>query len=229
MAGLLCLSAAAQEPPTLQPTQDGELRIGFGAEYKPFAKASDQPYERQFYRKFRLLGEVEWRANENFVQSKMLNVTGGLRYKLTDFLRLGAEYRYSFRDRYHSNVQRLGLSARFQQKKDRTEVGYTLSYQHYFILPKLDRDLLRNKVTIGYNIPNFKLDPRFAIESFTALYNEGNRFIGMRYELGTEVALDKKKKGTLELAVRYDRETNVKEPVHRWILVLAFERSYKKK
>lgn len=228
LACLSCTSLAAQESP-LRPVRDAELRISAGAEYKPFAKKSGEVHERQFYRKFRLLGEVEWRAGENFSRTKMVNLTGGLRYKVNDFLRLGAEYRYSFRDRTRSNVQRLDLNARLQAKKDRTSLKYGIRWQHEFTPPGLDRTLLRNKLAIGYNIPKFKLDPEFSAEAFTALYYKGNRFTGMRYELGTEVALDKKKKGTLELAVRYDREMNVKEPDHRWMLVLAFQGSYKKK
>ena len=126
-------------------------------------------------------------------------------------------------------MQRIDLNARLKLDKDRTGIKYSVSYQHEFTPPELDRTVLRNKLSIGYDIPKFKLDPEFSAEAFTALYHKGDRFIGMRYELGTEVALDKKKKGTLELAVRYDRETNVKEPVHCWMVVLAFQGSYKKK
>ena len=80
-----------------------------------------------------------------------------------------------------------------------------------------------------YNIPHWKLDPHVSAEMFYALHYTENRLGGMRYELGTDLALDKKKKRTLGLAVRYDQEVNTVAPGNAWILIFAFEGSFKKK
>ena len=66
-------------------------------------------------------------------------------------------------------------------------------------------------------------------EAFTALHYTGTRLVGMRYDIGTELGLGKKKKSTMALTLRYDREMNVKAPKYAWILVVAMEHDFRKK
>lgn len=224
LAGLLCFTVQAQES-GLRPERDTELRIGVGADYRPFSK----PIAPLLNRNLRVLGELEWRADENATRTKMVNLSGGLRYKVSDLLRLGTEYRHSFRGPDRKNVGRMDLNARFSVTRGRTDLKYTVSFQRYNTPLKLDRNLLRNKLSVEHDIRKFKLDPVLSVETFTALHYTGNLFIGMRYELGTEMNLDDRKTKTLDVAVRYDRETNIPEPVHRWMLVMAVKGSFKKK
>jgi len=224
LAGLLCMAAHAQES-GLRPARDTELRIGVGAEYRPFSK----PIAPLLNRNLRVLGDMEWRADENATRTKMVNLTGGLRYKVSDLLRLGTEYRHSFRGRDRKNVGRMEVNARLSATRGRTDLKYTASFQRYSTPLKLDRNLMRHKLSVEHDIRKFKLDPVLSVESFTALHYTGNLFIGMRYELGTEANLDDKKTKTLDVAVRYDRETNIPEPVQRWMLVVAVKGSFKKK
>lgn len=224
LAGLLGQAAMAQES-ALRPGRDAELRIGAGVDYRPFSK----PVAPLLNRNLRVLGELEWRADENATRTKMVNLSGAARYKVSDLLRLGAEYRHSFRGPDRRNVGRTELNARLSTSHGRTDLKYTVSFQRYSTPLKLDRNLLRNKLAVEHDFRKFKLDPELSVEVFTALHYTGNRYIGLRYELGSEVDLDDKKQKTLEMAVRYDRETNIPEPVRRWMLVLAVKGSFKKK
>ena len=105
LAGLLGQAAMAQES-ALRPGRDAELRIGVGADYRPFNK----PVAPLLNRNLRVLGELEWRADENATRTKMVNLSGAARYKVSDLLRLGAEYRHSFRGPDRRNVGRMDLN-----------------------------------------------------------------------------------------------------------------------
>jgi hypothetical protein len=219
----------AQDRSPLRPATTGELWLSAGADYKPFAKKSGQVYERQFYRKFHLLGEVGWRSELGPFAGKLGYGSLGTRYRLADFMKVGAEYRYTVRDRYTSNSSRIDLQLWLDWKKDRVDLDTRTEYEHDFIPVTKLRTVLRNRLGIGYNIPHWKLDPQASAEAFTALHYDGNRLVGMRYQLGTDVDLDKKKTRTLGLAVRYDREINVDGPGYRWIFVVSFEHAFRKK
>lgn len=228
---LLCAAAAlhAQDKPMLHPSTDAELWLSAGVEWKPFAKKSGQAYERKFFRRFRVLGELGYRGNENLTSSKLLYGMAGARYRLTDFLRLAAEYRYNVRDKYRSNSHRLDVQALITAKHGRVDLDYRPSFQHDFVAPVRYRTLFRNRLSVEYDIPRNKLDPHVSVESFTALHYTGNRLIGLRYEAGTTLPLDKKKRNTLDLAVRYDREQNLPGPKYRWIFALSYRFEVKKK
>jgi hypothetical protein len=148
---------------------------------------------------------------------------------LADFMKVGAEYRYTIRDRYTSNSSRIDLQLWLDWKKDRVSLDTRTEYEHDFIAVTKLRTVLRNRLGVEYNIPHWKLDPHASAEAFTALHYDGNRLVAMRYELGTDLDLDKKKKRTLGLAVRYDRELNVASPEYRWIFVVSFEHAFRKK
>lgn len=232
LLGLLLGAAAcmhAQERPMLRHSTDAELWLSAGLEWKPFAKKSGQVYERKFYRRFRVLGEVGYRGNENLTSSKLVYTMAGLRYRLTDFLRVGAEYRYNFRDRYTSNSHRVDVQALVTAKKGRFDLDYRPSFQHDFVAPVRYRTLFRNRLAVEYDVPRCRFDPHVSVESFTALHHTGNRLIGLRYEVGTGTALDKKKRHRVELAVRYDRELGLPSPKHRWIFAIAYQHEVKKR
>jgi hypothetical protein len=89
--------------------------------------------------------------------------------------------------------------------------------------------VLRNRLAVEYNIPHWKLDPHISAEAFSGLHYTGNSLVGMRYEFGTDVALDKKKDHTLDLAIRHDREINEDDPQYRWIFVVGYDLELKKK
>lgn len=222
-------SLLAQDRSPLRPSTKGELWLSAAAEYKPFAKKSGEVYERKFYRRFRLLGELGWRSELAPYSSKLGYGAIGTKYRLFDFMKVGAEYRYTIRDRYSSNSSRIDLQLWLNWKVDRVSFDTRTEYEHDFIPIYKLRTVLRDRLSIEYNIPHWKLDPHVSAEAFNAFHYDGDRLVAMRYELGTDVDLNKKKTRTLGLAVRYDQEVNVADPGYRWIFVVSFEHAFKKK
>lgn len=221
--------AAAQEGNTSKPVTDGQAWISLGAEYKPFAKKKGNVGESRFRRNFKLNGEVEWRGREWATETKQVNFYFSPEYKLTEFLKVAVQYRFALKDRYTNNVHRLGLQASLGWEKGRIKLASRTRYEYEFKPVYKVRNTFRERLGVEYNIPKWKLDPHVSVETFYGLHYTGNGVTGMRYELGTDLAFDKKKKRTLGLAVRYDQEVNTAAPENAWILVIAFEGSFKKK
>lgn len=221
-------SAVAQKAEVAKPEIDGQLWLSAGADFKPFRKKSGRVSQPRFFRNLRMSGELGVKMDDNATRAKQVNLNAGAKYPLTSFMNAGAEYRYSIRPE-KANPSRIDLQLWLKWKKDRFRTDYRFEYEHSFIPVRELRTLLRNRLGIEYNIPKWKFDPHVSAESFTALHYTGNRVVGMRYELGTEVNLDKKKHRTLGLAVRYDQELNIAWPENAWILVIAFEHSFRKK
>lgn len=229
LACALWHGAAAQEEPRSRPFNDAQLWLSLGTEFKPFRKKAGHLGQARFFRNLRATGELEWRLNDNATHLKQLNIDAGLRYPLADFLRAGVQYRYSVRDSFHPNVQRIDLQLWAKWRPGRFKLEHRAEYEHSFTDVRKYRTLLRNKLSATYNIPNWKLDPAVSAEAFTALHYTGTRLVGMRYDIGTELGLGKKKKSTMALTLRYDREMNVKAPKYAWILVAAMEHDFRKK
>lgn len=228
MAFAMLGTAMAQEPGVAKPEVDGQLWLSAGADFKPFRKKSGNVSQPRFFRNLRMAGELGWRLDDNATRTKQVYLNAGAKYPLTSFMNVGAEYRYSIRPE-KDNRSRIDLQMWLKWKKDRVRADYRFEYERTFIPEWKLRTVLRNRLGLEYNIPKWKLDPNVSVESFTGLHYTGNSLVGMRYELGTEVNLDKKKSRTLGLAVRYDQELNVAWPQNALILVIAFEHSFKKK
>lgn len=233
LVGLMALATAgasmAQGESTSVPQQDAQLWFSTGVQLKPLRKKGAKGQQPRFFRDLQAKGELGWKFNDNVSRLKQLNLDAGLRYPVTDFMRVGAEYRYSIRDRYTTNRHRIDLQFWLKHKVGRLKANYRFEYEHSFREARKLRTLLRNRLGLTYDIPKWKLDPFLSAESFTALHYTGNRLVGMRYDLGTEMNLDKKKNTALEVAIRHDREIGRKRPEHAWILVLALETSWKRK
>lgn len=219
----------AQENSPLRPVTRGELWMSASGSYKPFNKKRAKDEKKTLIEGLQLIGELGWRNRLDPLASKYWYGSVGTKLKLTDFLKVGAEYRHSFRDRYHTNIPRLDLQMWLSWKKDRVSLAHRFEYEHEFIPVTKLRTVLRNRLGVEYNIPKWKLDPHVSAEAFTGLHYTGNNLVGMRYELGTEMNLDKKKTRTLGLAVRYDQELNTAGPKNRWLFVISFEHEFKKK
>ena len=228
MASAIVGSAMAQEGGVAEPEVDGQLWLSAGANFKPFRKKSGNVSQPRFFRNLRMAGELGWKLDDNATRTKQVNLNAGAKYPLTSFMSVGAEYRYSIRPE-KDNRSRIDLQMWLKWKKDRVRADYRFEYERTFIPEWKLRTLLRNRVGIEYNFPKWKFDPRVSVETFTGMHYTGNSLVGVRYELGTEVNLNKKKNRTLGLAVRYDRELNTSWPEHAWILVIGFEHSFKKK
>ncbi len=227
----LCISGAveAQETSPLKPSTDGELWMSISGSYQPFKKKGHKYSSQPLLGKLQFQSDLGWRATLEPFTSKQVYGTFGAKLRLTDFLRVGSEYRYSARDKYSSNTSRIDLQLWLNWTKDRVRLDHRFMYQHDFVDVTKVRSVLRNRLTVEYNIPGWKLDPHFSAEAFTGLHYTGNDLVGMRYELGTELDLDKKKTRSLEVAVRYGQELHTANPQNRWIFVVAYGHEFKKK
>lgn len=219
----------AQESGGLRPVTRGELWLSATGSYKPFNKKTKKGEKEPLIENLELIGELAWRNRLDPLASKYWYTAAGTKLKLNDLLKVGAEYRYNWKDRYTSNDSRIDLQLWLGHEFGRVALDHRVDYQHEFIPVNKLRSVLRNRLTVEYNIPNWKLDPHFSAEAFTGFHYTGNDLVGMRYELGTELAFDKKKTRTLDLGVRYDQELHVDNPENRWILVIGYGHEFKKK
>ncbi len=229
LAATAWATASAQREADLRPVNDAQLWLSAGAEFKPFRKPEGQLTQAAFFRKLRATGDLDLRLDENASQFKQLNATVGLFYPLTKSLRVGSEYRYSLRDRYTTNKSRADLQARIKWKTGRMDGNFRSVYQHSFGPATSRGTILRNRLGLEYDIRKWKLDPIVSVEAFTALHYSGNNLVGMRYDLGTKLNLDKAKKNTLEVTFRLDQELDRILPDHEWVLALGYEFDFKKK
>ncbi|MBL7965071.1 MAG: DUF2490 domain-containing protein [Flavobacteriales bacterium] len=187
---------------------------------KPFKKPKGRLYEKKFFRYTRLQGELGYRGNENFTQSKLLYSVLGIRYRLLKGVQLGFDYRYNMRGAEGINSSRIDGQVNLSHDVDRYSFSYRFNAQHEFEAPTEFRSFLRNRIGAGYNIRKCPVDPVASAEFFTLLHYTGNRLLGIRYELGANWKISKRQE--LEAAMRYDREMNIAEPRYRMILALSY-------
>ncbi len=228
---LIALAGPARAQPEVprEERSDVQLWLSTGIQFKPFRKKPGNVAQQRFFRNLRGTADLGWRLDENVSRLKQMNVDAGLKYPLLPFMRVGAEYRFSKRDRYTNDRHRIDLQLWLKQKKGRFTADYRFEYERTFLDPRKERTLLRNRLGLGYNFPKWKFDPYASAESFTALHYKGNRLAGMRYELGTAMYLDKKKRNELEVAIRYDQDIGRRTTRGAWVLALALKKNLKRK
>ena len=217
---LLPLVAAAQEPP-LKAALREELWISVGARGRApqFLKEALGDH----YKRIRLSAEGGYRSADNFFAGRQLYLDLGGRYKVTDLLGLGVEYRYANRGEQQPDRQRIGLQAFLEHALDRWDIDYRFTWQREFREEGLTRTQLRNRVGVGYNFPKWKLDPEFSVEFFTGTDTRyGWDHIGTRYKLGTNWS--PWKGHTMGPAVLFDRDANVAWPTDR--IIWSFDYSF---
>ena len=215
----------AQGDAELRPGKDLEMWLSAGIEMRPFTDKS-RIAQTPFAKRFRTALEAGYRSNENLGNGKNVYATLGLRYKVADGLKLGLDTRYNIRDRASKNSFRIDFGPSYSRSFGKFGLGYRLTFQHEFIPLYRVRDYLRNRISVGYRIKNFRMDPYVSVETFTAFHYSGNYFAGIRYDLGAHINL--KGDHGLDVVLRHDREIGVAEPLYRTIIVLAYEFNWKR-
>lgn len=217
---LLPLWAVAQEP-ALKPSTQQELWLSFGLEGRAPKFLKDAMGAQ--YKRIRWNSELGYRSGDNFFSGKQLYGDLGLRYKVTEWLSLATEYRYSMRPQ-SSDRQRLSFQARAKHTIGRFDLGYRGAYQVTYLSRDRTRPLLRNRFSVDYQISNWKLDPEFSVEFYTGIDDpSGAYLLGTRYKLGTTW---KPRRGySISPAILYDREGRVKNPGNRviWSIDLGID------
>jgi hypothetical protein len=132
---------------------------------------------------------------------------------------VGLEQRIAFRSG-ERNRHRTGLQVSVDRKFDRFELDYRVIHQHNYRPWGGQREVLRNRLAVTYNIPDFKADPELAVEFFNWFGFRGIRYTGVRYRLATGIQVVKDQE--LGIAIIHDRDTQVAWPGQRWILSLSY-------
>lgn len=170
-------------------------------------------------KRIRPSAEVGYRSADSFFAGRQLYLDLGIGYKVTDKITMAAEFRHAYRTS-GSDRQRLGGMAQYKTQVGRLELAYRFTYQHNFREWGEVREVLRNKFTVGYDLPKWKLDPQLSTEFFTWAAPQGLSYFGTRYKLGTEWNINKMH--SLGIGLVHDRERMVFAPDHRFILSIDY-------
>lgn len=225
-SGHLCLVllltpvlANAQERSTLRADLDQQSWLGVKVEGRPFKEPS-RLYIPQVFKRLRAFGEVGYRSGENLGGARQIFLEGGMRYKVFDWLRVGMEHRHSFRGPTRKDRDRTTLFAVSRTSLGRFTVDHRLRLQHEYRPRGAERDQIRNRFGIAYDIRKWKLDPEVSVEFFTLAHYQGWAHIGTRYTLGTAWRIAKGHE--IDMAVIHDREHGVFAPTHRFIYSVGY-------
>lgn len=191
-------------------------------------------------KKLDLTASANLRLMQNSSVTQQYFAEVGLRYELIDNLKLGIEGRFGQRawdydDLRMGNLRRIFFSAQYRIKLNRLSIVPRFAYQNRTLslneidFVGLDNDAhLRTRIELGYNIPNWKLDPELSFELFRhQTANDGPEFSKFRIRLGTD--FDIHKKGTLKVFVAYEDELNENYPLQSTIVGVKYSFSAKLK
>jgi len=209
----LCVAQERLRPDTRQ-----ELWTSIGVQGgapKPLCGLFEDP----FCDRLRFGAEVGYRSADVFFAGRQVYLDLSGRFKVNDLLTLGLEQRIAARgDR--PTEQRTVVQLYLKKSFDRVSLSYRSSYQHNYVEWGGQREILRNRFDLGYDIKKWKLDPEFGVEFFTWLGNKGTSYFGTRYHLGTEWS--PAKGHAIGLDLLYDRERDVAYPSYRWVWSLSY-------
>lgn len=164
--------------------------------------------------------EQHLRLDEDFSEISEYFTQFETSYELFNNFKLGIGLRYIRENDNEGNVQgyenhfRYQLDAKYKHKINRFSLRYRLRYQNKNELGVDDngeKQNIRLKTGLEYNIRKWKLDPQFAAEIFNRFGSEeGNYLSKYRLTFGTEYNF--KKWGTLEAYYRFEKEINAIDP-----------------
>ncbi len=161
-------------------------------------------------------------------------------YKLRNGFALGAGVRYIRENDNRGNIQgyenhfRFQLDASYKHKWKEFSFKHRLRYQNRNELGisaeegDFARQRLRLKTAIGYNISNWKLDPKFSAEIFNG-FAKGVQSEFNQYRLTLETSYKFKNAGRLRFFYRYEDEFNENNPLAVHIFGMGYKYTLKKK
>jgi hypothetical protein len=170
-------------------------------------------------KKFRLYYEQGYRRDDFLAHTKTFYFETGGFYKPAKFLWIGPYYRFysDFRDYRNNhlvgvlvlrgNLNRFDLKSRSRYI---AEFGRDKGTDHY----------LRERISLDYDIRNFKIDPFIASEFIFHLQPEKTENEQIRLETGAEWKLAKRH--TLDFFYRYQIERNVNDPIRSHVIGIDY-------
>lgn len=178
-----------------------------------------KPVGDNIYKRIRLSGEVGYRSADVFFAGQRTYIELGARYKLNDHLSVTGQHQISFRSgRLPANQSK--IMGTWRTEWNRFNFAYRFTYQHNAVDFGEEREVIRNRFEVGYDIRKFKLDPHVSTEFFTWIGHQGMQYIATRHIIGTEYAPNKTH--TFGLDLMHDREYGTSWPVYRWIVSLSY-------
>ncbi len=157
----------------------------------------------------------------------------GLDYKINKHFTVDLGYRFyqnKNSDNEFKSQHRLSAGIAYKQKLNNFTFGYKLKLQNKdedFLSVNSENNVynLRNKLSVDYNIKNFKLDPYFQVELFRK-YETGEdaSFSKLRWTLGSSYPVTKK--SDIQLFYRIDNELNQSYAKDTYILGLGYKISF---
>lgn len=171
------------------------------------------------FKRFRLTGELGYRSADTFFAGRQLYTDLGARYKVSDHWLVGVEHRIAFRPG-QTNRNRSGLMVNYRTEWKRFKFDHRLTYQHNYRDFGDQREVIRNRPSLTYDIRGFKLDPEISTEFFTWIGHRGMQYIGVRHSIGTDWSINKLH--TIGFKLVHDREHGVAWPTYRWIYSLSY-------
>lgn len=157
------------------------------------------------------------RFNNNVTKYKSALTDIGFRYKFSKHFRFSSAYRHK---RFPDKTQHgflLNFYSKISYKK--FDLTHRLRYQKKYG-SKRDQDYARNRLTLKYEI-NKKIESFITSEIFyRTFYDKGDRFDKIRFYLGGEYKIDKKR--AIKLYYMLQREFNVNNPVQSNIIGVSY-------
>jgi hypothetical protein len=157
----------------------------------------------------------------------------GVDYKLNKYFRFGANYRFyqvKEDDNEFETQHRISADIKFKYKIDRFSLEYRLRGQNKdedFLSDEQGKSNinLRNRLSVDYNIKNFKADPFFDVELFRRVYDFDNgEFSKLRWTMGVEFPVYKN--NDVKVFYRIDNELNDPYAKDTYIIGVGYSYSF---
>lgn len=181
----------------LAQTESPELWSGYTLKYK-------------INQKYRLELEQQARTTSGLQDLRSAFAELGLRYKITDYLNLKPQLRYTLRNQDRNEVRMsLDCNVSHNFKDWRLKPKYRFRFQSTQVsYTGQNITILRNQLELLYNLSK-PADPYMEYENFYRL-NSKNEVRTHRYTMGIDWRINKRT--DLKTYVRRDQEVNVKNP-----------------
>lgn len=157
----------------------------------------------------------------------------GIDYKLNKHIRFGTNYRFYQVENDNAQLEtqhRLSVDFKYKQKIERFGLEYRMRFQNKdedFLDNESDKNIanIRNRLSVEYDIKNFKADPFFDIELYRRMYDlENGRLSKLRWTLGVQFPVYKN--SDIKLFYRLDNELNEMYPKDTYIIGLGYSYSF---
>lgn len=170
-------------------------------------------------KKLKLTFMPQLRFDEDFSLDKYLFQTGA-EYKVLKIIELGATYRFVINPRETKDTEyfnRFAFSATVKKEFGDFEPTFRLKYSNYADDDISDKNFMRYKASLKYDIPDRKFTPFLGAEFFQQ--TDGGDLYKIRYSTGVDYKLFKKN----FVGVNYKFDYYKKEYLNKHIISLGYK------